>query len=165
MVATTMRSWGSVNRLTHLCLPGINRTVHVRTQSWIPDFDDSNTGPTNSLNAEATTLDFFSLFWVFMMLPALTWAEVVRLHGNEHNLPAYLVSPEWMFSMYMITLSISKQTLPLPSKPIFLFQQVSQHISWHYQYYTSFIAGIVFSNLIFSPVCTCVARHLGTYVP
>ena len=28
----------------------------------IPDFDDSNTGPTNSLNAEATTLDFFSLF-------------------------------------------------------------------------------------------------------
>ena len=35
----------------------------------IPDFDDSNTGPTNSLNAEATTLDFFSLF---MMLPALT---------------------------------------------------------------------------------------------
>ena len=35
----------------------------------IPDFDDSNTGPANSLNAEATTLDFFSLF---MMLPALT---------------------------------------------------------------------------------------------
>ena len=28
-----------------------------------------------------------------------SWAEVVRLHGNEHNLPAYLVSPEWMFSM------------------------------------------------------------------
>ena len=28
----------------------------------IPDFDDSNTGPTNSLNAEATALDFFSLF-------------------------------------------------------------------------------------------------------
>ena len=27
----------------------------------IPDFDDSNTGPTNSLNAEATALDF-SLF-------------------------------------------------------------------------------------------------------
>ena len=24
----------------------------------IPDFDDSNTGPTNSLNAEATSLDF-----------------------------------------------------------------------------------------------------------
>ena len=28
----------------------------------IADFDDSNTGPTNSLNAEATALDFFSLF-------------------------------------------------------------------------------------------------------
>ena len=37
----------------------------------IPDFDDSNTGPTNSLNAEATTLDFFSLFSVFMMLLSL----------------------------------------------------------------------------------------------
>ena len=34
-VATTMRSWGSVNRLTHLCLPGINRTDHGRTQSLI----------------------------------------------------------------------------------------------------------------------------------
>ena len=29
------RSWGSVNRLTHLCLPGINRTDHGRTQSLI----------------------------------------------------------------------------------------------------------------------------------
>ena len=28
----------------------------------IPDFDDSNTEPTNSLNAEVTALDFFSLF-------------------------------------------------------------------------------------------------------
>ena len=32
---TTMRSWGSVNRVTHLCLPGINRTDHGRTQSLI----------------------------------------------------------------------------------------------------------------------------------
>ena len=38
----------------------------------IPDFDDSNTGPTNSLNAEATTLDFFSLF---MMLPEPRWCD------------------------------------------------------------------------------------------
>ena len=34
-LATMMRSWGSVNRLTHLCLPGINRTDHGRTQSLI----------------------------------------------------------------------------------------------------------------------------------
>ena len=34
----------------------------------IPDFDDSNTGPTNSLNAEATTLDFFSLFMMLLSL-------------------------------------------------------------------------------------------------
>ena len=34
----------------------------------IPDFDDSNTGPTNSLNAKATTLDFFSLFMMLLSL-------------------------------------------------------------------------------------------------
>ena len=34
----------------------------------IPDFDDSNTGPTNSLNAEATMLDFFSLFMMLLSL-------------------------------------------------------------------------------------------------
>ena len=34
----------------------------------IPDFDDSNTRPTNSLNAEATTLDFFSLFMMLLSL-------------------------------------------------------------------------------------------------
>ena len=34
----------------------------------IPDFDDSNNGPTNSLNAEATMLDFFSLFMMLLSL-------------------------------------------------------------------------------------------------
>ena len=65
-------TWGSVNRVTHLCLPGINRTDHGRTQSLISTIPIPDQ-PTVSLNAEATTLDFFSLFIDDVML--LRWCD------------------------------------------------------------------------------------------
>ena len=45
----------------------------------IPDFDYSNTGPTNNLNAEATALDFFSLFIDDAML--LRWCDFTEMNA------------------------------------------------------------------------------------
>ena len=62
----------SDSRKRQRCVPGVWSTGCTPVFTWdklyrprpnpIADFDDSNTGPTNSLNAEATALDFFSLF-------------------------------------------------------------------------------------------------------
>ena len=45
----------------------------------ITDFDDSNTGPTKSLNTEATALDFFSLFIDDAML--LRWCDFTEMNA------------------------------------------------------------------------------------